>query len=208
VLTGISDQMGDSTFVKSVNQHLSKLSEELDKLLLRFADAKYKDWRSKTIFLMNNYDLVLTVMTEKSLSSVDSQQFQKLLDTKTTDYASDEINKSFGRLIAFVKTYEQAEANNEEKINAREEEVESLLKEFQSSWKIELEKINNNIMKQFSNFKRGMAVFEKIMEQLLDSYTKLVKIIKKYFKNLRTSKFFTPETEITYEMKRLFVRFD
>jgi len=61
-------------------------------------------------------------------------------------------------------------------------------------------------MKQFfSNLKNGMNVFRIIMEELLDAYTIFVKIIKKYFKKLRLSKYFTPETEITYEMRKNFV---
>ncbi len=34
----------------------------MEKLLLRLSDAKYKDWKSKSIFLMNNYDLILCVI--------------------------------------------------------------------------------------------------------------------------------------------------
>jgi len=192
-----------------ISQNLSKLREELEKLLIRLVDAKYKDWKSKCIFLMNNYDLIVSMMSEKNISSVDGLQFQKLLDLKTNDFAHDELIKSFGRLVSFVKEHEVLtdENNNEHVKLPKEEEVESLLKEFNVNWKIELEKINNGIIKVFSNLKRGMKVFEKIMEEMIEAYTKLVKIIKKHYKNLRLSKFFTPETEITYEMKRL-LKFD
>jgi len=183
---------------------------------------------------MNNYDLVLSVMAERNLTSVDGTQFQKLLSMKSADYAADELNRSFGRLITFIKDYgstvqhgnKNLENNSrtqvasdsksidvessspDDKINVREEEVESLLKEFHNNWKMELEKINSNIVKQFSNLKNGMNVFKIIMEELLDAYTLFVKIIKKYFKKLRLSKYFTPETEITYEMRKSFVTFE
>eukprot|EP01119_Soliformovum_irregulare_P016429 TRINITY_DN4747_c0_g1_i1.p1 TRINITY_DN4747_c0_g1~~TRINITY_DN4747_c0_g1_i1.p1 ORF type:complete len:777 (-),score=235.67 TRINITY_DN4747_c0_g1_i1:133-2463(-) len=116
----------DSNFMKQLNQQMGKLREEIEKLLIRLADSKHKDWRSKTIFLMNNYDLILNVMGEKNLTSAETAQFQKLLDIKGTDYAGDELNRSFGRLITFVKDYGQhvsgkdTSPTGEEKISARE----------------------------------------------------------------------------------------
>jgi hypothetical protein len=83
-----------------------------------------------------------------------------------------------------------------------------LLREFNTAWKGELDKINNTIIQQFSNFKCGMKLFQTIMEDLLEAYTIFVKIIRKYYKNLRMSKHFVPETEMTYEMKKLYVKFD
>ncbi len=39
------------------------------------------------------------------MSSPDSLQFQKLLDTKSNDFVSEELNKSFGKLMSFAKNY-------------------------------------------------------------------------------------------------------
>jgi len=243
-LSTISEDMGDITFVKKLNQYLSKMREEIEKLLIRFADAKHKDWKSKSVFLMNNFDLIISTTKERNLHSVDIQQFEKLIEMKMNDYVQDELGKSFGKLFAFVKDYgslvkdtvlteiisnnqvnsnstpslsAQATSNvisnesipvREERINVREEEVEWLLKEFHNNWKVELDKISASIGNHFLNFKFGMRIFQKLMEDLLDTYTTFVKIIRKYFKNLRMSKFFTPETEVTFEMKKLFVHYE
>lgn len=61
-LSTVSEDMGDISFVKKVNSHLTRLREEMEKLLIRLGDSKHKDWKSKTIFLMNNYDLILSLM--------------------------------------------------------------------------------------------------------------------------------------------------
>jgi len=210
----------DPLFIQDVQQGLSRLREEMEKLLIRLIDAMRVDWRSKSIYLINNYDLILSIIGERGITSPETQQFQKLRDIKTTDYAQDELNRSFGRLITFTTTYgtlvktatpESASTTpkeSDQKINAREDEVESLLRDFHNNWKQELDQIYNGIMKQFSNFKYGQTVFNKIMEDLLENYKLFVLIIKKYFKNLRMSKYFTPETEITYEMKKHFVAFE
>jgi len=225
------EYMTDVHFVKKLSVVLGKLREEFEKLLIRLADARYKDWKSKTVYLINNYDLILTTYAERQVTSTDTQQFSKLMDIKTIDYAQEELRNSFGRLLQFVKENAQYVKDDitptsstttaptttsptpqpstpEKKIAAKEEEVDNLLKEFNTNWKIELERINGTIMKQFSNYKCGMKLFQHIMEQLLENYTIFVKIIRKYYSNLRTRKHFTPETEITYEMKKLFVNFE
>lgn len=61
-LSMISEDMEDITFVKTLNQNLSKLREEMEKFLIRLADAKHNDWKSKTIFLINNYDIIVSVI--------------------------------------------------------------------------------------------------------------------------------------------------
>ena len=243
-----SELTSEIAFIKRINQNLSRLREEMEKLLVRLAEARYKDWKSKTILLINNYDLILSVYSEREITSVDSIQFTKLMDIKTNDYAQEELRNSFGRLLNFVKentylvkdeltsnTTTTTTTNNnnqatpitastslttpitsstssdvvtDKKLNVKEEEVDLLLREFNNSWKLELEKINGNISKLFSNFKCGMKVFQTIMEDLLEAYTIFIKIVRKYYKNLRMSKHFIPETEVTYEMKKLFVRFD
>lgn len=42
---------------------------------------------------------------EKDLSSVDSMEFQKMLDVRASEFADDEVKKSFQRLISFVKAW-------------------------------------------------------------------------------------------------------
>lgn len=61
-LEKISQNYNDIPFISRLNQNLGKLREEIEKFLLRLAEAKYRDWRSKTIFLMNNYDLITSVL--------------------------------------------------------------------------------------------------------------------------------------------------
>jgi hypothetical protein len=49
----------------------------------------------------------------------------------------------------------------------------------------------------------GNKLFSKLAQELLEAYSILVGVIKKYFRNLRTAKFFVPENEVSYEMKRV-----
>lgn len=88
-------------------------------------------------------------------------------------------------------------------------EIENLLTEFQQKWKTELEAINSNMITSFSNLKNGMRVFKKVVEELLDAYGILYKIIKKYFKALRVNnKNFIPETVIQAEVKKFFIQYE
>lgn len=102
---------------------MEKLRNEIENVIIRMAEAKHKEWQSKAIFLINNYDLILSVFTvtqnfsflffasykqlqERDLSSLEFVQFQKLLDIKTQDFAQHHLNHSFLHLITFAKDYE------------------------------------------------------------------------------------------------------
>eukprot|EP01116_Phalansterium_solitarium_P008661 TRINITY_DN22605_c0_g1_i1.p1 TRINITY_DN22605_c0_g1~~TRINITY_DN22605_c0_g1_i1.p1 ORF type:complete len:838 (+),score=280.12 TRINITY_DN22605_c0_g1_i1:88-2601(+) len=252
-LMNTSEQLGDTKFVAALNEQLSKLRDEMQKLLVRLADAKLKDWRSKAVFTINNYDLMLTVLQEHGIHSEDSEQFQKLLDIKTNDLVNDELTRSFGKLMSFAKTHAGLVSNEpprtptlggnlessldlpadaattpngdatpavstfvpghhrqpsstDEKVNIKDSEVEALMSEFHAQWKPELEKIQSRILHDFSNFKYGMHLFQKIADDLLVSYSVFVKIVRRYFKKLRISKNFVAEAEVQHEISRRTLR--
>jgi hypothetical protein len=83
----------------------------------------------------------------------------------------------------------------------------ALLKEFSMTWKQSIEEIHNIIISNFSNFKNGMQILQNLLKQLFASYKLFADVIRQYFKELRDSSYFVPETEITYEMKK-YILFD
>eukprot|EP01117_Protostelium_nocturnum_P018395 TRINITY_DN7684_c0_g1_i1.p1 TRINITY_DN7684_c0_g1~~TRINITY_DN7684_c0_g1_i1.p1 ORF type:complete len:972 (+),score=390.64 TRINITY_DN7684_c0_g1_i1:90-3005(+) len=222
-LIQIPQQTGDYPFVNKLNQNLSKLREEIERFLLRLAEAKYRDWRSRTMFLMNNYDLITSVLRERSLSSGDSQQIEKLLDMKLSDYIHDELSKPFARLLNFAKTNESfvLDVKNDEenaaegadsatstatptgKVPVKEEEVKSLLEDFHKNRNAELQKIMDSIRKQFSNYSFGDRILERMIERLLESYSILHKIIFKFFPHLRKSPSCTALTQLKVDMENV-----
>ena len=67
----------------------------------------------------------------------------------------------FGKIMAF--------GGNHKDVNAQV--VERLLRDFDTSWKSDIEQINRNVLSYFSNFHNGMEILKQVLTQLLLYYT-------------------------------------
>jgi hypothetical protein len=83
--------------------------------------------------------------------------------------------------------------------------VKSVLKDFSKTWKKTIDELNSATIHNYANYKRGMIVMQKINTYVLNYYKALVEIIKAYYKDLLTSNYYVPETEITYEMRKYII---
>ena len=102
------------------------------------------------------------------MKGADVAKWEKNLDIKINDFTAAEMKKPFGKILEFGALHAAAASDdaNDDKINAKEEDVEALLKNFDANWKRELETINSNLLKEFSNFKCGARLFQKVKKRL------------------------------------------
>ena len=71
--------MLDDAGTPSVMQGLERLRDEVVNFILRMA-AFFDDRREQLIFLINNYDLMLSVFAERATSFAATDDFQKQLE--------------------------------------------------------------------------------------------------------------------------------
>lgn len=83
--------------------------------------------------------------------------------------------------------------------------VKSVLKDFSKTWKKTVDDLYSSTVHNFANFKRGMVVMQKINTIALNYYKALVEIMKAYYKDLLTSNYYVPETDITYKMREYII---
>lgn len=57
----------------------------------------------RTIFLINNYNHIVTVLDERGVTTDEISFFRAIHDTEVTKFIERELNKFFGSLIAFVQ---------------------------------------------------------------------------------------------------------
>ena len=108
-------------------------------------------------------------------------------------------------MIAFVQQTEASLSSgmaNDEAVNIQV--VESLVREFASTWRPGMEAINRNVLSYFSNFRNGMEILKQVLTQLLLYYTRFQDVIRKVFKNRPPSftKDLVPTTVILTEIKK------
>jgi len=145
------------------------------------------------VFLVNNYDLVLTVFHERHIPRAATAGFEELLREQTQLFVESQLTRHFPELVQFVKATEPHVADVDEAAARLQPpgqgppagvdvgRMEQVVRVFGQSWKKETERIHQHVMTSFTNFSNGTAVLKQLLTQLLLYYTRLQKIMTKSF---------------------------
>eukprot|EP01133_Synstelium_polycarpum_P010159 gene10159-11836_t len=194
-----------------VKENLDMMRAVMSRLIIKLSE-EIKEKTNKSIFLLNNFDLILTILTDKdNPNNIDDKEYYTLLyDQESEMFAMEQLNAYayFKRMIGIVKDlYPLINMYTAEEINhpqCKKEIHESILKDFHMNWRSGIEEMNVNVTQLFPNFKNGMKIFQMILDRLFTVYKHFTQIILKYFKALKNSPHFIPETEISYEIKKYY----
>lgn len=204
-----------------LHNDVQMLRQEMTALLERLA-LLIPDLKERRVFLINNYDQILTVFHERQLISEEVQKFDDLLMQQREFFAEEEIKSSFPSLIAFVVRTELAIVENAvynssgattnpdpnphprgASFAVDESAVEALVSDFASNWRAGIQQINDDVMAYFANFRNGMEILKQALTQLLLYYTRFQDIIKKSFpKASSLTKDVVSTSAILLEIKR------
>ncbi|KAG0589994.1 hypothetical protein M758_1G061400 [Ceratodon purpureus] len=182
--------------------NLERLRVAIDDLLVKLA-RMFRQQKQQTIFLINNYDLVLSVLKEAGTDGGKTQQqFEELLKSSTTVFVEEELREHFGALIAFVKTRAGEDTGSSNAQPIRLEEVEPLVKDFAVRWKTAIEVMHKDVITSFSNFVCGMEILRAALTQLLLYYTRLSDSLKRVGGGDALGKDVVSISSIMYEIKK------
>ncbi|XP_041480934.1 vacuolar protein sorting-associated protein 52 homolog [Lytechinus variegatus] len=161
-----------------VNRLLLKLQSEVENFILRMA-AEFPSRKEQLIFLINNYDMMLNVITEcTSEDSREAESFRQLLDARTQEFIEEVLAPHFGGMMSFVKDAEnRIERGQADHLKTQERHVEQLVRGFSSGWKQAIELINQEIMRSFTNFKNGTSILQGALTQLIQYYHRFQKVL-------------------------------
>jgi hypothetical protein len=168
-----------------------KLLEDLDEMIGAFVDLlhrlsqKHKSQKKKSVFLINNLDHVVCIFQERRVSGKELNRFIELLMKQREIFVEEELLTSFSKMIAFVQQTEThlSSAEKGAQVDVNIQVVGSLVLDFASNWKSNIDSINRNVLSYFSNFKNGMEILKQVLTQLLLYYTRFQDIIRRVWKN-------------------------
>ena len=84
-----------------------------------------------------------------------------MLSARTNDYVEEILVSYFGNMICFIKECEiLLDKENFSALKSYETHVNPLIKSFTNEWKKNLDLINQEIMRSFTNFKNGQAILQ------------------------------------------------
>jgi hypothetical protein len=170
------------------------LQDETILLLQRFSESHSTN-KKKIIFLINNLDQIISIFHERQVSGEELNHFTELLMEQREFFVEEELLQKFSKMIAFVQQTEQYLSHNQlgnnsskalaegQKLEVNVQVVESLVREFASTWKQGIEQINRNVLSFFANFRNGMEVLKQVLTQLLLYYTRFQDILRKIWRS-------------------------
>ncbi|KHJ46213.1 Vps52 / Sac2 family protein [Trichuris suis] len=170
-----------------IQQYLYLLESELAGLLSKIK-AQLSSSKERLVFLINNYDIVVSVITERlSGDLVESQESHKRLQAYVNEYADTLLSLHFGELVKFVHHCESfVEQDMQDKLKdfagmtfaaLRYSNATHLVRSFNSGWKNSIEAINQEVMTNFSNFRISSNVLQNCLTQLVSYYHRLHKVL-------------------------------
>uniref|UniRef100_A0AAQ5YEJ8 Vacuolar protein sorting-associated protein 52 homolog n=1 Tax=Amphiprion ocellaris TaxID=80972 RepID=A0AAQ5YEJ8_AMPOC len=160
------------------NALLGQLQIEVENFVLKMA-AEFPSRRDQLIFLINNYDMMLSVLMERAADdSKEVEGFQQLLLARTQEFIEEILSPPFGGMIAFVKEAEALmEKGQLDRLKNEEARISQLVRGFSSSWKQSVEAMSQDVMRSFTNFKNGTSIIQGALTQLIQYYHGFHKVL-------------------------------
>ncbi|CAN6324903.1 unnamed protein product [Urochloa humidicola] len=181
--------------------NLERLRMAIEDLLVKLAKMFSKP-KLQTIFLINNYDLTISILKEAGTEGGKAQlRFEEVLKSNISIYVEELLQEHFSDLIRFVKTRPAEEtATSSEQVSIAE--VEPLVKDFASRYKAAIEQMHKDVITSFSNFLCGMEILRAAFAQLLLYYTRLTECVKRINGGSALNKDLVSISSILFEIKK------
>ncbi|TNM93076.1 hypothetical protein fugu_018478 [Takifugu bimaculatus] len=160
------------------NLLLGQLQVEVENFVLKMA-AEFPSRRDQLVFLINNYDMMLSVLMERAADdSKEVEGFQQLLLARTQEFIEEILSSPFGGMIAFVKEAEALmEKGHLDRLKSEEARITQLVRGFSATWKQSVEAMSRDVMRSFTNFKNGTSIIQGALTQLIQYYHGFHKIL-------------------------------
>lgn len=163
---------------EGATQLLAELREAVQCFLLRMATI-FPNRIEQLVFLINNYDLVLGVLMERTRdNSKEAESFRDQLNARSAEYVEEVLSPHFGGMIQLVKESEVLiEKGQTDDLKRQEGKALALVQSFTNNWKRALEEINREVLRSFPSLVLGTALVQRAMTQLVQYYHRLHKIL-------------------------------
>ncbi|CAD0196112.1 unnamed protein product [Chrysodeixis includens] len=154
------------------------LQDEVNCFLLKMA-AEFPQRIQQLIFLINNYDMVLSILMERTRDNTkEAESFREQLQARSSEYVEEILSPHFGGMIQFVKEGEQLlDSDRKTELANLERKSLSLVASFSSGWKQSLEEIHREVLISFPNLVTGSGLLQMALTNFVQYYHKFAKLL-------------------------------
>lgn len=173
-IVGISEQFPNEL----VSRLLLELQNEVECFIMKMA-AIFTTRKEQLIYLINNYDMVLTVLLEHTRdNSKEAESFREQLSSRSAEYVEEILAPHFGGMMQFVKEIElQQEKNSSKIIQYNENRAQMLVTNFSNNWKKAIDEINREITVSFPSYVTGSSLLQLALASLVQYYHRFHKLL-------------------------------
>ncbi|XP_067001896.1 vacuolar protein sorting-associated protein 52 homolog isoform X2 [Anabrus simplex] len=161
-----------------VNRLLAELQEQVEFFILRMA-AIFPQRKEQLIFLINNYDMVLGVLMERTRdNSKEAESFREQFNSCSNEYVEEILSPHFGGIMQFVKEGEAlVEKGQVDELKKQERKASALVQSFNNNWKQSLEELNQEVLSSFPSLVTGSSLLQLALKQLVQYYHRFHKLL-------------------------------
>ncbi|XP_050670065.1 vacuolar protein sorting-associated protein 52 homolog [Leptidea sinapis] len=154
------------------------LQDEVHCFLLKMA-AEFPQRIQQLIFLINNYDMVLSILMERTRDNTkEAESFREQLQARSAEYVEEILSPHFGALMQFVKEGAQLlESENKSELANLEKKSLPIVASFSNSWKQSLEEIHREVLVSFPNLVTGSGLLQMALTNFVQYYHRFNKLL-------------------------------
>eukprot|EP01087_Luapelamoeba_hula_P019663 TRINITY_DN6547_c1_g1_i1.p1 TRINITY_DN6547_c1_g1~~TRINITY_DN6547_c1_g1_i1.p1 ORF type:complete len:966 (+),score=202.04 TRINITY_DN6547_c1_g1_i1:3-2900(+) len=184
---------------------LTQLRASIEGLLKRMVNYLSGD-KNKCVFYINNYDVILSVLSTREITSVDKEKFLQAYERQIASYVALQLTTEFHAMLRYVTEYKDKAAKGQEPDPDDAREVGGIVADFSSRWQQVILHVSGEVMNLFSNFQTGSEILKQILSHIDTLYKDFGDIVRKYYKAL--AKDLVARPTLTYEIKKYTHSFD
>lgn len=141
--------------------------------------AIFPQRKEQLIYLINNYDMVLSILMERTRdNSKEAEGFREQLTARSGEYVEEILSPHFGGIMQYVKEVEPlVEKGQTDEIKIREKKSVELVQGFSSAWKKSLEELNREVLLSFPSLVTGSTLLQLALTQLVQYYHRFHKLL-------------------------------
>uniref|UniRef100_A0A183G0C4 Vacuolar protein sorting-associated protein 52 homolog n=1 Tax=Heligmosomoides polygyrus TaxID=6339 RepID=A0A183G0C4_HELPZ len=158
---------------KKMEAILETCEDAVEQLLLRMS-ASLANPRDRLVFLINNYDLTLSIIDDSRIHSIIHELEQKTIG----EFVEATLQPHFSSLLSFVSECEPLVQQGHTHLLVRyNDKLTAVVQSFSANWRRSIDAINGEVVKSFTNFKNGTNILQAVFTQLVQYVQRFSKLV-------------------------------
>ncbi|CAF1010921.1 unnamed protein product [Rotaria sp. Silwood1] len=166
--SGAVTRLNEEFANEKISTLMTRLQVEILTLILRMAN-EFPQRKEQLIFIINNYDLILSVLTAyTNEDSPECDAVKNLLRDRIDEYVKEVLIPYFSPLITFVRDSDQFLSDSN--IKQLENKLIIISKLFTGDFKKTFDLIHNDVIRSFPSLKLSQPILKEVFTQFLSYY--------------------------------------